>query len=161
MNTKNCTKCLVEKPLSDFHANSAHPTGRRSQCKKCGHAYEVKSKDRRNLYLRGWRKKHFAKNQSTWRKYTYGITSADYEIIYASQSGRCAICMHIPLPGKPLQIDHNHSTGMVRGLLCKKCNTYIGMIGESMDTISRMREYLLPDRTPPINHSPRKQRVAA
>lgn len=51
---------------------------------------------------------------------TYGITEAEYDTLFASQSGRCAICWGARL--YKLDVDHDHSTGLVRGLLCKLCN---------------------------------------
>lgn len=51
---------------------------------------------------------------------TYGITAADYEKILEFQGGRCEICGRQPRYN--LDVDHDHKTGAVRGLLCKVCN---------------------------------------
>ena len=51
----------------------------------------------------------------------YGITSAQYDQMLEAQGGRCAVCRR--LPGKTrLNVDHDHKTGLVRGLLCWTCN---------------------------------------
>lgn len=64
----------------------------------------------------------------------YGMTLEDYTALYTNQFGRCAIC------GKPeaddgrwkrLAVDHNHSTGKIRGLLCIKCNVRLGVLENS------------------------------
>ena len=60
----------------------------------------------------------------------YGITSADYEKILKSQGGRCAICGRLPRTRR-LNVDHDHKTGKVRGLLCYTCNKKV--IGDRRD----------------------------
>jgi Recombination endonuclease VII len=57
----------------------------------------------------------------------YGICLADYQALLARQGGRCATCRRKPKPKCPLQVDHCHKTGQVRGLLCNRCNTMLGM----------------------------------
>ncbi len=57
-------------------------------------------------------------------KRTYGITVDEYDRLLASQSGGCAICGGLS-GGKNLAVDHDHGTGEVRGLLCKRHNTAI------------------------------------
>ena len=58
----------------------------------------------------------------------YKITVTEYEEIVAKQKLKCAICGNEPsLADKVLNIDHNHKTGEVRGLLCPKCNLALGL----------------------------------
>lgn len=52
----------------------------------------------------------------------YGITSDDYDAILKYQGGTCWICNRKPAEGKHLNVDHDHKTGLVRGLLCWSCN---------------------------------------
>jgi hypothetical protein len=47
----------------------------------------------------------------------YGITGAQYDALLVAQDGRCALCRREP-KGKRLAVDHRHSDGQVRGLLC-------------------------------------------
>jgi len=55
-----------------------------------------------------------------------GLTLDDYERLLAAQGGVCAICKRPPKQGgRRLHVDHDHSTGSVRGLLCFICNRYI------------------------------------
>lgn len=79
----------------------------------------------------------------------YGITEKQYEHMYAEQEGTCAIC-HTPEsqlhPDKTLGIDHNHVTGHVRGLLCGRCNSAIGLLKESDEIILSMLSYLQEHR---------------
>ena len=62
----------------------------------------------------------------------YGLTQADADRILAAQGGCCAIC-HVMKPGGrgSWHVDHDHVTGRVRGLLCHKCNTGIGLFGDN------------------------------
>lgn len=64
---------------------------------------------------------------------TYGCTREDFDVLYVSQEGRCALCAR-PLwnwfegeyVGAEPHIDHCHDTTQVRGLLCKVCNSAMG-----------------------------------
>jgi len=58
-------------------------------------------------------------------KKQYGITLEDYGRVLADQGGGCAVCGERPKKFR-LAVDHDHTTGVVRGLLCVKCNTTIG-----------------------------------
>lgn len=71
-------------------------------------------------------------------KRRYGITPEDYESMLYRQGGCCAICGK----EKPLQIDHCHDTGTVRGLLCFDCNTGIGKLNDDPDLLERAAAYL-------------------
>lgn len=55
----------------------------------------------------------------------YGITVADYRLMEHCQQGRCAVCREVG-EGRRLDIDHDHTTGSVRGLLCRRCNLAVG-----------------------------------
>jgi hypothetical protein len=61
----------------------------------------------------------------------YGIGVADYNRMFAEQLGRCAICQCEPNRGKKTEhfdVDHDHGTGVVRGLLCRRCNALVGYV---------------------------------
>jgi hypothetical protein len=78
---------------------------------------------------------------------TYGITSADYELILARQGGCCAICAREPRYN--LDVDHDHKTGAIRGLLCKLCNRRL--LPAARDDIQTLRwaiRYLLDPPAP-------------
>jgi hypothetical protein len=57
----------------------------------------------------------------------YGITSAQYDELLENQGGRCAICTRPPIKRR-LCVDHNHSNGKVRGLLCDQCNLFVALL---------------------------------
>jgi hypothetical protein len=77
-----------------------------------------------------------------WILKTYGLTLEQYEALYEAQGGVCYICRRAKGITKRLAVDHDHVTGFVRGLLCAKCNGYLGYIRDSPEAGTRMHEYL-------------------
>jgi hypothetical protein len=55
----------------------------------------------------------------------------------ARQGGTCALC-----PEEPTCIDHDHDTGIVRGILCRQCNGALGKLGDSVESLMRAVEYV-------------------
>jgi dCMP deaminase len=78
-------------------------------------------------------------------KNTYGITSDDYEMALVMQKGVCAICKTNTSgdKGKRLSVDHNHTTGKFRGLLCDRCNRAIGLFKDDFKTLQNAIVYLI------------------
>jgi len=74
----------------------------------------------------------------------YGLTTEDYDALYDRQGGRCAICGCSE--GESIKgafaIDHDHTTGRVRGLLCGLCNTAIGKLQDSPTLLRKAATYL-------------------
>jgi hypothetical protein len=71
----------------------------------------------------------------------YGMSEEQINILLESQNGHCALCpstLH-------LEIDHNHITGFVRGLLCRKCNALLGLANDSTLRLYRAIDYLLKE----------------
>lgn len=71
----------------------------------------------------------------------YGITAEQYDEILVFQGGVCAICKKPPKKNR-LSVDHNHKTGLTRGLLCWACNKLIAQSGDSAVVLDRARAYL-------------------
>lgn len=63
-------------------------------------------------------------------KHRYGIDQKEYDAILKSQGNKCKICNTEHSGHKPLCVDHCHNSTRVRGLLCKKCNTSLGLLRE-------------------------------
>jgi hypothetical protein len=98
-------------------------------------------------------KKYTDANPETWkRRYlmrVYNITLEEYNAVLVEQGGVCAICgksEEIKNPSardrSSLAVDHCHETGKIRGLLCFKCNTGIGALGDSIQGLERALAYL-------------------
>jgi len=89
----------------------------RYRCKKC-------TTIRQKLYARRKGKK-FIRNQNLIQK--YGITLDEWNVLLDSQNGTCAICKSKdPKDIRGWHTDHCHSTGVVRGILCRDCNIGLG-----------------------------------
>lgn len=77
-----------------------------------------------------WRKEHpemwAAQNRRNMLKQNYGITADQYEEMLISQNWMCAICRRPEKSGKRMSVDHDHASGVVRGLLCAACNRGLG-----------------------------------
>jgi hypothetical protein len=75
-------------------------------------------------------------------KKLYGITPEQYERMLEDQNHRCAICQEPEKQSRRLAVDHDHSTGKVRSLLCQSCNTAIGKLKDDPELIRRAAEYV-------------------
>jgi hypothetical protein len=91
-------------------------------------AWYAANRDRRAHTLRRW---HFAKK--------YGITPKDFDAILLGQGNVCAICSS---RRKSMCVDHDHSTGAVRGILCRSCNAMLGQIRDNPAWLARAIQYL-------------------
>lgn len=80
------------------------------------------------------------KSVKPWRK--YGLTAEQFQALYEQQQGLCAICRQPP-GARELAIDHCHDTGVVRGLLCTRCNLMIGYAKDRIETLRAAIHYLL------------------
>lgn len=86
--------------------------------------------------------------QTYWRwakiKQKYGVSQEMWQAMFDKQGGRCAGCMK--LFGKERHekacVDHNHETGVFRGLLCHSCNRSLGLLKESITTLQTLILYL-------------------
>jgi hypothetical protein len=73
----------------------------------------------------------------------FGITEAELDALLARQKNRCAICKSAkPYGSGDWQIDHDHVTGQVRGLLCSKCNLALGLLSDDPKVIAAALRYL-------------------
>lgn len=85
-------------------------------------------------------------------KKCHGITVAEYEEIWNAQGGVCAICSN-PQRGsrvKRLVVDHDHKTGIRRGLLCDKCNRGIGLLLDDPEVLMAAVAYLMKFQSTPV-----------
>jgi hypothetical protein len=73
----------------------------------------------------------------------YNLSLEDYNLILSAQKSSCAICeAHETTLNSWLSVDHDHSNGTVRGLLCRKCNTGLGGFRDSVENLQKAIEYL-------------------
>lgn len=74
----------------------------------------------------------------------YGLTAETFGALWERQSGECAICGRaLEMSGmRSCNVDHDHATGVVRGLLCRACNRGIGLLGDDADRLGAAARYL-------------------
>lgn len=78
-----------------------------------------------------------------WKRH-YGVTPDIYRYLVERAGGKCSIC-RTTNPGKGVNhwsIDHDHSTGDLRGILCRRCNTGLGMFGDKLYLVRAAADYL-------------------
>jgi len=81
--------------------------------------------------------------QKHYLRVNYGLTVGEYNELYRKQKGCCAICgKHQFELNRALSVDHNHETGKIRGLLCGKCNSALGLFQESRGILFKAIQYL-------------------
>jgi hypothetical protein len=139
---KTCVRCGAGKLSSEFY--SAGKTRLHSYCKDCmRHAAKMAARKMRTDPEKRERLDRVAR-ELKWLK-TYGLMPEDYESLLELQGGRCGICgtTETGREGqKYFDIDHCHSTGKVRGLLCSRCNRGIGLLGDNPETLREAARYL-------------------
>ncbi len=93
-----------------------------------------------------WRKARNDRENDRKVRTRYKMTKADREQLLASVGGCCQLCgTSIVFGGKGFSVahvDHCHDTGVVRGILCGVCNTALGRLGDSIESIERVLVYL-------------------
>jgi len=77
-----------------------------------------------------------------WYKKKYNITLEQFEQMKLSQNNCCAICGKPLKDGRGSNIDHNHESGRIRGVLCHKCNTALGLLDDNVLLVDGMKNYL-------------------
>ncbi len=126
----SCTnpECPVPPTKQFLVPRKDSKTGFRGRCREC---WSSQKKE--------YAKRNPPKENATYlRKRRYGVTPEMYSKMQSEQDGKCALC---GVSGK-LHIDHNHSTGAVRALLCGPCNRGLGMFKEDQELLIKAIHYL-------------------
>ena len=125
----NCTKCKV------------NPRGQSkgSWCKSCTNEYA------KQLYHKSDKTVH----RDRWLKRTHGITYDEFKTKLENQNHKCSICFKAIGERQSRQhmknvacVDHNHTTGKIRDLLCNECNWALGLVEENTDVLNNMIKYV-------------------
>lgn len=111
-----CSGCQKALPRNDFSLNPSNRTGLHKYCRSCNRGVQIKTR--------------------------YGIDAEGYDALLEAQSGTCAICHLPPSEGRPLVVDHCHTSLEVRGLLCSQCNAAIGLLMDNPNVILSAAAYV-------------------
>ena len=147
MQLKRCPRCEETKEVSSFSKNKAMKDGFQSQCKPCKKIINKEHAERNPDYeanMKAYGAKWWKALSPEQRKYyklkhRYGLTTEQYNAMLETQDNNCLICEEKMT--KPC-VDHCHTTGKVRGLLCSTCNSGIGLLKDDPEVVFRAYHYL-------------------
>jgi hypothetical protein len=125
--SKRWPNCREVKALGEFPNNRASKDGKATYCKPC-----------HNQRMREIAERLYGGNANFLRIRRDGIDTATFDKMITSQAGLCALCGSAPA----VHLDHVHSTGAIRGVLCFSCNRGLGKFGDDPAVIRRAAEYL-------------------
>lgn len=134
---KRCNRCKRTKPIRLFAKDASRGDGHQTYCKNC-----------RNKTQNWWRQHHQARwalsQRRKWLKKLYGITPEQFDALWRKQRRRCAICRAkvTDKNKRAFDVDHNHKTGKVRGILCSRCNRGLGAFLDSPRLLNKAVQYL-------------------
>jgi len=143
---KQCTKCKEFKSLDLFAKDKYKQDGHRSACKECNkvdhfrryHSDVEGQKQRVQEYRENNVEKVKASNRNTKLKRAYGITQEQFLEMSSKQDNKCACCGK----DRKLVVDHCHTSGNIRELLCNPCNTALGLLNEDTTIIQNLSNYI-------------------
>lgn len=143
MKTKVCAQCSVEKPVHDFNPSPNGADGYSRCCSSCWSS--MTESQRNNLMAREYRRE----NLETSRRKTYrqslkrrlGVSIEEHDTLMVAQGGVCAIC-GVNNGERRLHLDHCHTTGKIRALLCSGCNVGLGGFKDNVDLLQKAIDYL-------------------
>lgn len=138
---KQCTKCKEYFPTSAFGVKSwinkdgSKTTKPKSHCRKC-----INTDNLKRYHENPSTKSAHRSASYRHRIKSYGLTFEEYDNLLESQDSSCAVCGS--KPNRSLVIDHCHTTGKVRGLLCDLCNKALGNVKDNVGTLKGLIKYL-------------------
>ncbi len=135
--TKRCSVCEEQKSAGEFHARQETKTGLASACIDC-----ARKRDR----ARGSAPNRKETRKWAMMKFQHGITKKQWQAVLHTQNFCCAICESVFVAGRRSAlnacVDHDHATGRLRGLLCRRCNQGIGLLQDSGGVAEKAAAYL-------------------
>ena len=137
---KYCPKCKTDKALELYNKHAKEIDGLQRLCRNC-------QKESSKKYLSTEKGAITTRQAHLKRKYNIDIQA--YEELLLSQNNKCKICGVSSNPDSRanyLVVDHNHTTGDIRGLLCTKCNALLGLALDNEDILDKAKQYLQNSR---------------
>lgn len=130
---QGCNVCKLLKPISEYEHQKDRPNPRKT-CKTCRYAARDfdKEKARHREYSRQRRKEKAEQVRQSWERSVYGVSKEELGC------STCQICSS----QERLCIGHDHTTGVVRGVLCSRCNSGLGFFKDSVESLKAAMEYV-------------------
>jgi hypothetical protein len=137
---RNCDVILTE----ENHSKTGYV------CRSCWNIYCREYKKNNQEKIKAERRRNREKYIDMFLRRRYGITLEEKRQMWRDQDGKCALCGKELLKSKDCNVDHDHKTGIVRRLLCSRCNVLMAAVDEVaflQRAIAYRQEYL-PDNHP-------------
>ncbi len=135
---RKCSVCKISKEISKFYKDKTESTGYSYKCKICKLAFNQAQAKKPSV-------KRYRKQYEFERglRRNYGMKLIQYQSLYDSQQGKCALCgKHQDHCKRKLAVDHDHDTKEIRALLCDNCNPGIGYFKNSIEYLELAIKYL-------------------
>ena len=129
-------KHCAEHPTIDYKCRECRLAYQRWHYRNNKQTYKEKSaksyQENKEYYLRN--------STANARKRRFGVTQEDFDKMLEQQDNKCVICY--TALDQSACVDHCHTTGVVRGLLCRKCNAALGLFNDDPEAVGRAKQYL-------------------
>ena len=151
MDKKKCNRCKELKLFEEFGRQDRGKFDLNGRCKKCINEIGILKYKERPEAIKANQKRYHLKNPNARAnaranarlKYIFNITLEDYNLMLKYQDFLCAICKTPSDKFRRLfDVDHCHSTGKIRGLLCLNCNKGVGLFKDNVATLENAINYL-------------------
>jgi len=142
--TKMCGKCKKNLPRAQFSPHRRMKSGLQTYCKKCARDWHHEHPDYVKKKNEEWRKNNPNYGRNWLRLRIQGITPEMVEELRNAQNNKCAGCGMVFENSKTNieHVDHCHSSGVIRGLLCRNCNIILGLCKDKTETLINLFNYL-------------------
>lgn len=151
----DCKKCVIQRSRASHLKDPEHTRKRIKdwRSKNPGLKYRgpyASWTEAQKIRARAANKKYHRENPVKVRNRHLGqyrladgrrMTVTSFNELAESQLGKCGVCSNPPRWGG-LVVDHSHKTGLVRALVCRDCNTLLGLARDSAETLKKASEYL-------------------
>jgi len=131
---KWCGRCKKHQSINLFAKCKTKKDGLQERCTPCRKEHHQNTKFKR--------KKPTKEQKRKWLIATYGINQAEFQKMLNKQNNSCAICKTTEWGRPSPSIDHCHSTGLVRGLLCNNCNRALGLFKDDKEILKNATKYI-------------------
>ena len=141
-----CSRCSERKAEEHFSLNRSKKSGRAAYCKECMKGYRssegAREKARvrsREYHLKNKERRNVATRVAQWQRRGLKMSMEEWQAFLDEHGERCE---YPGCPEQQVSPDHDHMTGELRGILCRKHNRALGMFGDSVEGLQKAIDYL-------------------
>lgn len=149
---KQCTLCKIVRRFEDYRKQPQNRNGLQSWCKFCQNASKTRWGQGNKEKVRAYNQARYHRRNDMYKgcrllRHWPGVgwqqALVNYEALFQGQNKTCGICgLKQDQYKKNFSVDHCHKTGLVRGLLCSKCNILLGHASDSVAILEKAILYL-------------------